>query len=65
MPSVKEKRLETIGSVYKPDVIKHIAADLEKAKQKLISAQKSMNEAQIKKLEQIVADLTGTLERNS
>jgi len=65
MPLPRRTQLNTVGHVHKSDNMKGIKTLLEKAKQDLIAAQKAKDAARIKQLEQNIANLTSTIERNS
>ena len=62
----KSKSFEIKGSIpnHKSDRMKAVKAQLENAKKQLAEAQASNNAARAKKIEEIIENLTGTIERN-
>lgn len=61
----KDKKLNSINPPTHDAEIKGIKARLEDAKLKLAAAQKANDEKKIKFYQQSIANLTGTIERNS
>ncbi len=65
MPLPRHVHLNQVGTIHKSDTMKDLKTKLEKAKSDLVAAQKANNAARMKKLQQTIIDLTGTIERNS
>lgn len=61
----RQVNLNQVGSIHKSDTMKDLKAKLEKAKSDLLAAQEANNDARVKKLQESIANLTRTIERNS